>query len=118
MDYIHRIADSLYRSRRKLATAALFALSIMLAIHVVFGANGFLAYQKKRAEYRELGKDVDRMQKENEQLSQRIKALKSDPATIEREAREQLRYARPGEIVYTYPEPAPRPAPPVAAQAH
>jgi cell division protein FtsB len=116
MAFIHHIADWFYRTRRKLATGAIFALAVLLGIHVVFGPNGFLAYQKKKAEYRTLGSEVERIQKENDDLTQKIKALKSDPATIEKEAREQLRYARPGEIVYTYPDPAQSPAPPVAAQ--
>jgi cell division protein FtsB len=116
MAYIVRISGWFYRTRRKLAAGAIFALAVLLSVHVVFGPNGFLAYQKKKAEYRTLGKEVERIQKENDAFTQRIKALKTDPATIEREAREQLRYARPGEIVYTYPEPAQRPAPPVAAE--
>ncbi len=116
MQLIVHIAGSFYRLRRKLAAGAIFLLAVLLGLHVVFGPNGFLAYQKKKAEYRTLGTDVERMQKENDALTQRIKALKSDPATIEKEAREQLRYARPGELVYTYPEPAQRPAPPVAAE--
>ena len=116
MVFIRRIADWFYRSRRKLATGAVAALAFLLAIHVVFGANGFLAYQKKKAQYRALEQDIEKIQKENDALAERIKALKTDPATIEKEAREQLRYARPGEVIYTYPDPAPRPAPPVAAQ--
>ena len=116
MAFLGRITDWFYRTRRKLAAGAIFAVAVLLGVHVVFGPNGFLAYQKKKAEYRTLGKDVERMQKENDDLTQKIKALKSDPATIEKEAREQLRYARPGEIVYTYPDRPPRPAPPVAAQ--
>ena len=55
--------------------------------------------------------DHIQLQLEQQQLNQRIKALKSDPATIEKEAREQLKYARPGEVVYTVPAPAPQPAP-------
>ena len=116
MAFIGRITDWFYRARHKLATSAVFVLVVLLGIHVVFGANGFLAYQKKKAQYRALEQDVQKIQKENDDLTQRIKALKTDPATIEKEAREQLRYARPGEIVYTYPDPAQRPAPPVAAQ--
>ncbi len=116
MAFVVRITGWFYRARRKLAAGAIFALAVLLGIHVVFGANGFLAYQKKKAQYRTLEQDIQKMQKENDDLTQRIKALKSDPATIEKEAREQLRYARPGEIVYTYPGPGRRPAPPVAAQ--
>jgi len=116
MAFTRRIADWFYRVRRKLATAGIGALALLLLLHVVFGANGFLAYQKKKAQYRALEQDIQKIQKENDELAQRINALKTDPATIEKEAREQLRYARPGEMVYTYPAPAQRPAPPVAAQ--
>jgi cell division protein FtsB len=113
---LHRIADWFYRSRRKLATAAVAALACMMFVHVIFGDNGFLAYQKKKAQYRALDQDIQKLQKENDQLAERIKNLKSDPATIEKEAREQLRYARPGEVIYTYPDPAAqRPAAPAAA---
>jgi len=113
---IYRIAGCFYRARRKLASAGVGTLALLLFLHVIFGANGYLAYRNKKAQYRALEQDVHKVQQDNEQLSQHIKALKSDPATIEKEAREQLRYARPGEIVYTYPDPPQRPAPPVAAR--
>ena len=116
MNFVHHIADQFYRMRRKIATGAIFGLAVLLGLHVIFGANGFIAYQKKKAEYRSLQKDVEKVQKENDDLSQRINNLKSDPAAIEKEAREQLRYARPGEVIYTYPSPPQRPAPPVAAK--
>jgi cell division protein FtsB len=51
------------------------------------------------------------MQQQNSILEKQIKALKSDPQAIEKEARESLHYARPGEVVYTLP-PAARPASP------
>ena len=41
---------------------------------------------------------------------ERIKALKSDPAAIEKEAREQLHYTRPKEFVYVTPDPPQKPA--------
>lgn len=104
MRIVHRIHDWLYRSRRKLATAGVGLLACLLALHIVFGANGLLAYHQKRSEYRALGREIQELQKENERLGEQIKGLKSDPATIEREAREKLRYARPGEVVYTLPE--------------
>jgi cell division protein FtsB len=57
-----------------------------------------------------LQNEVERLQKENDQYVERIKALKTDHHAIEREAREQLHYTRPGEYVYVAPDPAPRPA--------
>ena len=101
---INLAIDWFYRSRRKLAASALGLLACMLALHVVVGANGMVVYQHKKAEYRALDKQIDDLQRENDRLAARIKALKNDPKTIEKEAREQLRYTRPGEVVYVLPE--------------
>ena len=89
--------------RRKIGTVLAAALAVWLFFHVVLGANGALAYGNKRNEYKSLQKDVDQLQEQNEQLRKHIEALKGDPAAIEREAREQLHYAKPGEIVYVAP---------------
>ena len=94
----------LYRSRRKLATAGVVVLACVVAYHAVFGANGMLVYQKKRAEYRTLQQQLTELQKENDRLAQENRALKSDPAAIEREARQQLHYTRPGEIIFVAPQ--------------
>jgi len=95
----------LYGARRKLATVAMSLLVVMLAYHVVFGANGMVAYQHKRVENQKLQQDILRLQQENERVSRQVRELKTDPKAIEREAREQLKYARPGEVVYVAPEP-------------
>jgi cell division protein FtsB len=112
-----RVGHVLYDLRTKLATAAVAALAVMLAMHVIFGTNGTMVYKKKKAEYRVLQKDLDQLQQENQALSQRIKALKTDPNAIEKEAREQLHYARPGEIIYLTPEQRNPNAPPPNASA-
>lgn len=97
--------------RRKLGAAVAGILAVWIFFHVVLGANGAVAYGSKRAEYKVLAKDVDHLQAENEQLRKQIEAFKSDPATIEREAREQLHYAKPGEMVYVAPAAPPPPMP-------
>jgi len=94
----------LYDWRRKGATVALGAVAVWVAYHVVFGANGMLVYSHKRIEHRALGKEILELKQENEILTQNVESLKSDPKAIEKEAREQLRYARPGEIIYTLPQ--------------
>jgi len=103
---------SLYQVRRKLATAAVAIFTAWLFAHVMFGANGMIVYRQKKAEYQSLEKQIDHLQKENDTYTAQIKSLKTDPKTIEQEAREQLHYVRPGEIVYVSPAPAPaqRPA--------
>ena len=109
--------ELLYRIRRQLATAAVGALTVWLFVHVMFSANGMVAYKEKRAEIEMLRKEVNGLQSENDTYTQQIKALKSDPKAIEKEAREQLHYARPGEVVYVAPPPAVAPSKPVTNSA-
>jgi cell division protein FtsB len=97
----------LYQSRRRLATVGVALLTLWLFLHVMLGANGMVIYRQKRAEYQDLQKEIDGLQKENDKYTGQIKALKTDPNSIEKEAREQLHYARPGEVVYVAPPPLP-----------
>jgi len=94
---------------RRVGTVAVLLLTLGVVLHAMFGANGMVVYQQKRAERQTLQSEVERLQKENDQYVERIKALKTDHRAIEREAREQLHYTRPGEYVYVAPEPPPRP---------
>jgi cell division protein FtsB len=92
-----------YAARRKLGTATVGALVVWMFVHVMFGPNGMIVYQQKRIEYQKLQQDIEVLQQQNQRYSQQIKALKSDPKAIEKAAREELRYARPGEVVYVVP---------------
>jgi cell division protein FtsB len=99
----------LAREWRRLGTAAAILLIGGLLLHATFGANGMVIYRQKRAEMQSLKNEVDRLQKENSQYVDQIKSLKSDPAAIEKEAREQLHYTKPGEVVYVAPDPPQKP---------
>jgi len=97
----------LYNMRRRLATAAVAVLTTWLFAHVMFGDNGMVVYRQKKDEFQNLQKQIDDLQKENDHYTQQVKSLQApDPDTIEKEAREQLHYARPGEVVYIAPPPA------------
>jgi len=95
---------------RRLGTAAALLLIMGLIVHTMFGANGVVMYQQKRAEKQALQREVNRLQNENDEYVEHIRALKTDHRAIEKEAREQLHYARPGEYVYVSPEQPPKPA--------
>lgn len=99
-----------YALRRRIATGAVGLLAAWLFVHVMFGANGMVVYRQKRAEYQELHKQIVQAQQENERYTQQIQGLKSNQTAIEKEAREQLGYAKPGEYVYV--PPATKPIPP------
>jgi len=98
------VCGLLYSLRRKLATIAVFALVLFLGFHVIFGANGMMVYTHKRAEYRQLEKETDQLDQENQRLTKEVEDLKTDPKAIERVAREQLHYTKKGEIIYLLPQ--------------
>ena len=95
----------LHGARRRLATAAVGIITVWLFLHVTFGANGMVVYREKRADYHRLQKEIDSLQNENNRYTDQIQALKTDPRAIEKEAREQLHYTRPGEVIYVSPAP-------------
>lgn len=99
-----------YNFRRRIATVTVGVLAALLFVHVMFGANGMIVYKQKRAEYDLLQKRIAQEQKESDLYTQQIQGLKTDEKAIEKEAREQLRYVRPGEYVYVPPEPAAAPS--------
>jgi cell division protein FtsB len=80
----------------------LFLLALL--VHDVFGAHGFLAMRRTRAEIERVQKDIDRINKENIQLAEEVRALKSDPRTIEKIAREDLGLAKDGEVIIKIPQ--------------
>lgn len=97
----------IYLLRRRLATVAVIVLAASLFVHVMFGDNGMVVYKQKRSEYQDLRKQIVRVQQDNDRYTQQIQGLKTDQTAIEKEAREQLGYAKPGEYVYVPPKPAP-----------
>jgi cell division protein FtsB len=108
--------EQLYAVRRRVATSAVAVLAVWLFLHVMFGANGMAVYRTKRAEYQILQKQINGLQKENDHYSAQITELKTDPKRIEKEAREQFHYARPGEVIYVAPDALP-PAQPATHSA-
>jgi cell division protein FtsB len=98
------VFEKLFALRTRLATVAVGLLAVWLFMHVTFAANGMVVYRAKRAEYQALQKDINRLQKENSEYTQEVDQLKTDPKRIEKEAREQFHYARPGEVIYVSPD--------------
>ncbi|MGH9354738.1 MAG: FtsB family cell division protein [Terriglobia bacterium] len=95
------------RFRRWTVVASILA-SIALLAHAIFGGNGFLTLRQKRHEYQALSQQIEQLKQENSSLEKEVHGLKSDPATIERYAREELHMARPGELIYMLPRQSPK----------
>jgi len=116
IERVRPTAVLVYSLRRRIATVAVAVLAASLFVHVMFGANGMVVYKQKRAEYEALRKQIVQVQLENDRYAQQVQGLKSDQKAIEKEAREQLGYAKPGEYVYVPPTP-PKPTPSVNRSA-
>jgi len=91
------------RGWRPAGTLLAVSLAALLMWHVINGKHGLSVWHQKRAEDRELQREIKDVELENAQLKQSIDRLKSDPDAIEHEAREKLHYAKPGEVIYTLP---------------
>ena len=88
---------------RRVATVVGGGLALSLAYHVVFGQNGLTSFEHKRQETRELAAEQQRLVVENDFYRGHVARLKTDPDAIEHQAREELHYTRPGEVIYTMP---------------
>lgn len=88
---------------RKVMTGMAAVLALAMAYHVIFGQNGLTAYQKKRQETQALTQRLHSLQRENDIMKGHVERLENDPNAIEHQAREELHYTRPGEVIYTLP---------------
>ncbi len=96
-------AETRRRAKRYLWIAVCSLALLSLAVHEIAGENGYLVRRQRRLQMQALDEEVQRLQKDNRRLTQKIQLLRSDPQTIEELAREKLRLARPGEVVVTLP---------------
>ncbi len=105
------------RLRYRAAIAGLIVIAVALIVHEIFGQNGYLALRKQKQEFQALQQQIEQLKKENLELEKQVQALRSNPKAIERVAREDMRLARPGEIIYTLPEKDPKTKAPASTPA-
>lgn len=107
-----RAADR--REPRRWWRYGLVVLGGVLLVNALAGERGYLEYTRLRHRLTDAQAQLAARRAENAELQRRIRQLKTDPVAIEREVRDQLGYAKPGEVVFTVrdaPAPADRPAP-------
>jgi cell division protein FtsB len=75
---------------------ALLALAVLSALD----PNGLRRDLRLREEVHRLREENRRIADSNARLSREARALRSDPAALERAAREELRFVKPGEVVF------------------
>jgi cell division protein FtsB len=72
----------------------------VLSLASVADARGFRRYLKLRQDVESLQERNRSLAQQNEALLREINALRKDPVALERAAREELGYIKPGELVF------------------
>lgn len=90
--------QGLHVHRKKLWGAAVAAL-VLCALSVA-DAEGFRRYFRLRQDVARLTERNAALAEENAALVREIAALRTDPGALERAAREELNYVKPGELVF------------------
>jgi cell division protein FtsB len=85
--------------RRNLNWFLVAGLALLL-LQDIFGTHGVLAMHRTQQQATEIRKEIGQLDKENKKLQDRVKALETDPETIERIAREENGLAKAGEIIF------------------
>lgn len=105
--------ESVWKQRLRLA--AVYAgggLLVLMLAHTLLGPYGYLSMRRSQREIQQLQQEIERLDRENLQLSGEIRALQSDPSAIEKVAREDMGLARPGELIFPLPDDPPSGTPP------
>jgi cell division protein FtsB len=89
---------------RQYGSTLLGLLLLALLVHDIFGTHGYLAMRRTQQEINKVKAGIEQLNKENVQLEEEVKELKSDPHKIEKIARDELGLARPGEVIIKIPQ--------------
>ena len=95
-------ADLSRKKRRRFFLGISFFVSGYLLLSFLFGQMGMLNSLKLKRTYAQIRQEIVFLKKENEKLTGKIEALKSDPHYIESLARNQLGLSKEGELIYEF----------------
>jgi len=85
---------------RQNLTWLLGAALALLLLQDIFGTHGLIAMHRSQQEAQQVQQEISRLDEENRRLQESVQSLKSDPAAIERIAREEMGLAKPGEYIF------------------
>lgn len=90
-------------SRRNAFLAAGGMLLLLLGASAL-DPEGLRRYRRLEAEGRRASAENREILRENARLRREVRALQGDPAALERAAREELGFVRPGELIFKLDE--------------
>lgn len=95
------------RRRQTILYGAVALILAALAADGIFGPHGFIAAYRLKLQVQQAQQKTDELNRENQEFANQVQQLKTDPAAIERVAREKMGLVKPGELVFKLP---PKPA--------
>ncbi len=94
---------SSYRRRKILWVLSVAA--VLTAAAVALDGEGLKKYRLMRDQAAQLRAENVELEAEIARLTREAQALRTNPAALERAAREELRFVRPGEVIYRLDQP-------------
>ena len=89
---------------RQAMAGGMVGLVVLWIGYLVLGPSGYLAVREKEREVRALQEDIHSLALENMRLSSQVDALQNNPREVERVARQEMKLARPGEVIFVLPD--------------
>jgi cell division protein FtsB len=87
-------------TRRRTLQVLLVFVTLVLIINALVGERGLTETLRARKKHQELVTSIERLRAENARLRDEARRLRSDPATIEALARQELGLIKPGEMLF------------------
>jgi cell division protein FtsB len=88
----------------RLVVLVVIAMAGLLGLRFMVADDGYPAVLSLRSDMALVHDELRQLNAENDQLEQRISALRGNSYPVEKLAREELDFALPGEIIYLFPE--------------
>ena len=88
---------------RRLLFLSLAGIALAATLTALLGQRGFREVRRYARETRSLQEEIRSLEADVRSLQREVLALRSDPAAIERIARQDLGLARPGEVLFLLP---------------
>jgi cell division protein FtsL len=98
------VSEKAWTILRQYGGVLLGLLVLVLVVHDIFGTHGYLAMRRTQQEIKKVQADLQQLNKENLQLEEEVRDLKTDRHKIEIIARDELGLARPGEVIIKIPQ--------------
>jgi len=96
--------ESARKKRKKMFYGATTFIFVYLLFLILFGEMSFPHYLSMRKVYQQMRSEIAQLKSENSILKSQSDALRSSPEQIENLAREELGFAKKGEIIYEFPK--------------